>query len=730
MAPGFKFSPSQRRTLAALCDTFVPALDDAATAEVVRHQLELLAARPGGPPGREELDRRAEELIAYCRRSGSEVGAAEAFEQTFHDHIPAEFCRAVSILLTALGSRPGMLALCGVFTPFADLDAPAREVALRSMSDSMLGPKRQAFQMLKGLCCQKAFCGDARPCPNWPALGYADPESDSSVEAALEAAGGRPEHKFRMLNPSIKGDTKLDFDVVIVGSGCGGAVVAAELAQAGQRVLVLEKAAYAPRAGMTGLEGEAFGRFYEMGGLVVSQDTGVTVLAGSAFGGGSTVNWACSLRTPEHVRQEWAKEYGLSRIATDEFGQSLDAVCSRIRVTADGVSHSRNNRLLMEGCSRCGYSVDVAPQNMADVSPNAPGANFICFGDRYGLKQSMTETFLRDAAGAEAPAQFLDHCSVRRVLHESGVARGVEADVIGADGKACHVEVRARAVVVSCGSINSPALLLRSKLPNRNGQIGKNLRLHPVAGIYGKMPLGAPDVKVWEGAPMTTVSNAVAAGPAGDNYGAKLECPSVHPGLAGVLVPWLGGRQFKEFMLDFRRTAMQIALVRDRDAGEVRLDAATGEARLFYPIGEHDRKSLTEGIAASIRVLAAAGAEEIGTTQGQAMSGGRTLPPPAMREARERAVNELIAETQKVGFPLFKSVVASAHQMGTCRMGASAKDSVIDPDGESWEVKGLFVADASTFPTSSGVNPMLTTLAMAHFIAQQMKRKLQPTSRL
>merc|ERR1712151_912140 len=95
-----------------------------------------------------------------------------------------------------------------------------------------------------------------------------------------------------------------------------------------------------------------------------------------------------------------------------------------------------------------------------------------------------------------------------------------------------------------------------------------------------------------------------------------------------------------------------------------------------------------------------------------------------MPEARAAALERIIGDMKEAGFPLFKSSVFSAHQMGTCKMGSSSKDSVVNEDGQSWEVSGLYVADASTFPTSSGVNPMVTTLAIAHSVAQQLKKKI------
>lgn len=716
MAP-IVFTEVQRQVLATVADTFFARLEPDEVEAVVKNR-----ARKSP----EEEGPSEEAVRCFCVTSGSDLGVPAAVEEVVRKHCHPNDAQQVSILLSVLGSRAGSFLLFGSTTPFCEMSLTDRVKALVSMKESYIRPKRKAFLTLQKLVSLMALARDKPHLaprngyanPMWEAIGYKGPAPFSEVE---HDSSGRDEFIFKTINGSITADTEMYTDVIVVGSGCGGAVVAAELARAGHKVLVLEKAAYLSRAEFSGSEGDGLDKLYEGGALVATEDTMISVLAGSAFGGGSTVNWACSLRTPDYVRQEWAAEHGLPRFATNEFEASLDAVCSRLGVTGDGVSHNRNNELFIEGCNAMGYNVHAAPQNMADVSPDAPGAGWIPFGDRYGIKQSMMETYLRDAASAITPAQFADRCNVRRVLHRNGMATGVEADIIGADGVTKHaLVVHAATVVVACGSINSPALLLRSGLPNRNGQIGKNLRLHPVMGVYGKMP--EPNVSVWRGAPMTTVSNECERGHAGDNYGCKLECPSAHVGIAGSAMSFEGHVSFKELLLDLPKYMITIALTRDKGSGEVKIDK-DGQPRLYYPIAEHDRKTLVHGVEKLIRLTAAAGATRIGACQ---FGGLRDLPPVSEPEARAREVEKLVAEMRSKSWERYTITgsVFSAHQMGTCRMGADPTKSVVNSRGECWECRSLFVADTSVFPTSSGVNPQLTTLATAHMMAQGLKAAL------
>lgn len=570
------------------------------------------------------------------------------------------------------------------------------------------------------------------PNPGWAAIGYPDPAPAEQVAEEARAAGW-DEYIFHMINSDVTGDVELEVDAVVVGSGCGGAVAAARLAD-GNSVLVLDKGAYFRRADMDGTELLGMSQMYEQGALLETEDTNVVVLAGATFGGASSINWACCLRTPDFVREEWASAHGLGRFGPGSaaFDAACEAVCERIGVKeGDGVAHNGGNSLLIDGCRACGYSVRATGQSMKSTAPDAPGAGNISIGDRHGIKNSMPETFLRDAA--KLGCRFADRCHVERVLHSAGRATGVTGTIVGKDGASHRITVRARkAVIVSCGSINTPALLLRSGLPNRNRLIGKNLRLHPVVGVVGLMP---EPVETWRGAPMTTVSDEAAAGTDGSNYGIKLEVPSMHPGLVAALMPWFGAAQFRAIMLKIAHAFPTIALCRDRGSGEVRIDGS-GRPQLHYPVARHDREQLARGAEMLARVAAGAGADSIAA--GPLITDGfydlpRLAPPGAAEEERRRselaraeALEHYCGLIRQRGVQTDgRGAILSAHQMGTAKMSASPDKGVCKETGEVWEVNGLYVIDASLFPTSSGSNPMVTTLTLAYDIAGRLRDSLR-----
>lgn len=184
-------------------------------------------------------------------------------------------------------------------------------------------------------------------------------------------------------------------------------------------------------------------------------------------------------------------------------------------------------------------------------------------------------------------------------------------------------------------------------------------------------------------------------------------------------------RSFKQGLLQLHKAFVQITLTRDRGSGEVRLDAQ-GQPQMHYPFDDHDRQSLMDGMEKCMRIASAAGAHQLSTGQvqfGSETEGRFNLPPMGTPE-REAAMEVAIKQMREIGFPKFMAPLFSAHQMGTCRMGTDMRSSVVKETGENWEVRGLYVADASTFPTASGANPMITTMAIAHRIAQGLKEEL------
>ncbi len=579
----------------------------------------------------------------------------------------------LDLLLRLFESRVVNFLLTGTPRPFTSMSAPERERYLRSWATSRIPQRRKAFQALKRLTTVTHYTtpGAGR------AIGYPGPL-------------GHPPNTPKPIRPlTIRGDTTLTCDVVVVGSGAGGGVVAAELAASGKNVVVLEKGGYRNEADFTHHEGEALQTMYDAGGLLATRDLGLVVLQGSTLGGGTVINYTTSFPTPDSVREEWARDYGLPHFTSAEFTRSLDAVAERLGVNTAHANPSGRDRVLIRGLEQLRWHHGLLPRDVRGCTQD-DACGYCGFGCRRSAKQSTLITYLQDAVARGA--RIVVDCDVRRVVSERGVATGVEARV-----KQHRVTVCAKGVVVAGGAIHSPALLLRSGI--RLPALGQHLALHPATAVLADMD---EDVRPWTGTVQAHYSDQFAD--LDDGYGFKFETVPMHPSFQALAAPWESAAQYRERMTKLPRTALVGILLRDRFGGRVTVDR-DGVAVVDYRVSRYDAAQLRRGIANAAELLEAAGAREIWVPLARDI---RYRPGAA--NARENWLRRVDA----AGWGANQLLLVTFHQMASCRMGASARTSVVDAEHRVWGIRGLYVADASVFPTSSGVNPMLTVMGIAH----------------
>ena len=581
--------------------------------------------------------------------------------------------RELDLLLRLLDSSIVNLLVSGIPKAFTRMSPAQRERCLRGWATSRLPQRRKAFQALKRLTTVTHYTtpGAAR------VIGYPGP-------LGLPPAAPKP---IRPL--AITADSTLSCDVVVIGSGAGGGVVAAELAAAGKDVIVLEKGGYRNEADFTHQEGDALDTMYDVGGLLATSDLGLVVLQGATLGGGTVINYTTSFPTPEPLRRQWAKQHNLPHFESTEFTRSLDAVARRIDVNTDHAKPSGRDQVLIRGLETLGWHHGLLPRDVRGC-PQDDGCGYCGMGCRRGAKQSTLITYLQDAA--DRGARIVVNCDVRRVVIERGAATGVEARVGN-----FAVSVRAKAVIVAAGSVHSPALLLRSgvALP----ALGRHLALHPATAVLADMD---QDVRPWTGTVQAHYSDQFADLDSG--YGFKLETAPIHPSLLALAAPWESAAGHRDRMAMLPHTALVGILLRDRFGGRVRVDSG-GVAVVDYRLSRYDRAHLRRAIAAAAEVLEAAGGRHIWLPLARAVS---------YRPGANGARQDWLKRVDAAGWGPNEILLVTFHQMASCRMGASARASVVDAEHRVWGIRSLYVADASTFPSASGVNPMLTVMAMAH----------------
>ena len=652
-------TPKESAALDALADTFVPSL------AFERDEVPVLFSMA------------ASDLGVSAR-------VAEALER-----IDPEKRNAFRFFLRLLENPLFMAGVSSTASRFSRLGQEKREKVLQRLARSAVPQLRTAYQGARSLVMLHAYAANGSP------------ESDS----LLSAIGYEPQINRKSTAPNIPvtklgQESALECDVCVVGSGAAGCVVAAELAASGQDVLVVEAGSESSGPDFDQHELTGLQRLFREGGLSGTRDLSVSLLAGACIGGGTTVNWQSCFRTPDDVRDEWARLSGCSFFTSNAFTESLDDVWRRIGVSTDESEINETNDAICRGAKSLDYRWSVIPRN--SLGCDCAQCGNCMFGCRVGGKQSTANTYLLDAirSGARIIAPF----RARRLMQSAGKVSGVEGSARDWNGTLREVQINANRVVLAAGALESPALLMRSGVGSAH--VGRHLYLHPTVAVTG---MYASPMEPWVGPPQTVVCDEFSNLAKG--YGYRIEAAPAHPGLLAVGVPWSTARQHRREMQRAKFAAPFIVLTRDSNTGRVRVNR-DGEPYFDYRLGGTEKRLLKHGMVTAARMHFAGKADRIftlhsaGLVWDRARDGGSIVKFCRRIEGASTAPNRL---------PLF-----SAHQMGTCRMGSERSRSVCDPDGAVHGLKGAYVADASLFPASSGVNPMITIMALARHVARGM----------
>ena len=503
------------------------------------------------------------------------------------------------------------------------------------------------------------------------------------------------------------GDTRVTADVVVIGSGAGGAVAAARLAEAGREVAIVEAGEYLHAADFNEDEGELAPRLYADQALRATIDGAFALLQGGAVGGGTTVNWMLTLRPPEAVLEDWARR-GIAGFASSDLEPHLRRVEEEVHArVAPADAHSPSNLALLAGAQRLGWRALAA-------SINARGcvrAGTCSVGCHYDAKQSSVLTFLPRAfaAGARLFANAgVDRIEIVERDHRpgSGSPPRKRVTAIVRDPRSGvprgTLTLNAPVVLLAAGGIGTPTLLEKSGLGG--GGVGRYLRLHPTTAVMGHY---ASQTYPLTGIPQTALCDEFLQRDA-NRFGFWIECPALLPALAAAALPGFGA-EHRAFMRELSNTVAFIVLVRDGSGsddsmGSVRVDRS-GQARVRYRMTPADRVNAQFGIEAAARLHLAAGAE-------RALS-LHAPPRMATSETGLRAMRTASVAPNRVTW-------FSAHVNGTCRLGVNPATSGVTPEAERHGARGVYVCDGSLFPTSLGVNPQLTIMAMSSLIAARI----------
>ncbi|HVF63475.1 MAG TPA: GMC family oxidoreductase [Casimicrobiaceae bacterium] len=508
----------------------------------------------------------------------------------------------------------------------------------------------------------------------------------------------------------LPADRVLDCDVCIVGSGAGGGVAAEILANAGLRVVIVEEGPLRTASDFRMLESEAYPDLYQESAARKTLDRAINILQGRCVGGGTTVNWTSSFRTPTTTLAHWSRFHDVTGFGERDLEPWFARIESRLSIARWDVAPNENNAALARGAAKIGIASAVLKRNVRGCA----NLGYCGVGCPIDAKQSMHVTTI--PAALQQGATLVTRCRAQRLLLDRDRVVSLEASSMTDDGASLgsnRVIVRARTFVCAGGAINSPGLLLRSAIADPHALIGRRTFLHPTVVSAAVMP---ERINGFAGAPQTVFSDHyLDTLPPTGPIGFKLEAPPVHPILAAITLPG-HGRDHAALMRRFANLHVQIALLRDgfhpeSPGGQVRLrDDATPV--LDYAITPFVWDGVRRSMLAMAELQFAAGATQVMPIHG---AGQAFTNFTQARAAIERFSLAPLAT------PLF-----SAHVMGGCAIGSDERRSVVDLTGRVHRVANLHVIDGSLFPTSIGVNPQLSIYAIAAKLATGIASALRP----
>ncbi|KAI5463056.1 hypothetical protein BGZ63DRAFT_483460 [Mariannaea sp. PMI_226] len=608
--------------------------------------------------------------------------------------LPSDKLSTLRRVFSLLDNWAATLPLTGRLTPFSEPPIEDRTRVLHSWRNSSLASFRVLFKQLSII--SKHVYLRASPL-------FKEITGFPSTPSGWHPVESYP-FEFMTFDTS-RAPIELETDVIVVGSGCGAGVVGRTIATAGYRVIVVDKSYHFQTSSLPLDQSEAFFHLFEQGGLLASEDGSISITAGSCFGGGGTVNWSACLQTQNAVRDEWADGRGLTFFKSSEFQTHLDSVCEHMGVSDEFIRHNHGNSCLLEGGRKLGFSAKPVPQNTGSCEHHDGHCALGCW---RGEKQGPVNGWFPDAA--KCGAKFIEGFKVDRVLFKKKDGKQVAHGVVGSwmprdvkDGTARSVIIKAKRVVVSAGSLWSPIILRKSGLKAR--------------GILTSV--------------VTSFNNLD-----GKGHGVKLERAAMIPSMSLPWLNWTSGLDYKMLLSKYRHTEVLIAITRDRESGQVLIDPARGTPRVAYTPSKFDIRHNMVGMVALARILYVQGAEEIHAALPgfrpfiRAQAGSQSVGPDSSAATiTDESFQDWLKEMEAHGNKPPDTPFGSAHQMSSCRMSARESEGVVDEFGKVWGCEGLYVADASVLPSASGVNPMITIMAICERIGSKIAKDLAAEER-
>jgi len=496
-----------------------------------------------------------------------------------------------------------------------------------------------------------------------------------------------------LTNFDINRDITETADVCVIGSGAGGATVAAALSEYGLDVVILEEGGYYQSREFTQKPTEMIPKLYrDAGASVIMGEPVIAFAEGRCVGGSTVINGGMCWRIPEKVLKRWKWEFGLDDFTPENMDKYYSPVEKRINVSLQSPeSIGKGDLLFKKAAESLGYKVKPNTRNQK----NCPGFNVCIFGCPGDCKQSMLVTYVPDAV--RNGARLYADAKARVIKQKGNRVTEVHAEILDrvTMKKKHNLTVRAKVIILACGAIQTPVLMLRNRLANSSKQVGRNFFCHPNMKITAFFD---EDIYYWKGVHQGFQIHEFF------DEGIIMAIGGVHPAMVAMSVPFFG-KQHLDFMKNYNRMVTAGSLIDDTTSGVVK-PGPFDTALMFYQIDREETRRLIRSVALLCEIFFTAGAKEIYV--------------PFRHLSFIKSIDEIKKLYQ---YPIknkdFHELI-TVHAMGTCRMGSDPNRFVTNSWGRTYDLSNLYIADASLFPTSIGVNPQLTIMALARRCAQHI----------
>ena len=485
-------------------------------------------------------------------------------------------------------------------------------------------------------------------------------------------------------------DVPESIEVAVIGSGSGGGV-AAHLLNEKYEVGIFEKGNYAN--GETNNETFGYHNFYETYAMQQTRGYKVLLLAGSGVGGGTSINWTTSLRTPNNILNEWDSLTGQNNyFNSSNFKSSMDFICQQLNVSEANNRIPQKETKLAEGLSQNDISYKIIPRNTSNDQCFESGFSTFGHSDE-SINSSYKTWFPEDKFNSQ---NVYSNTSVKHLTISNGRATHINVEK---NGNVQQIAVDK--VVLAAGSLNTPKILLNSGYKNKH--LGQHLKLHPVSGVAGKF---SEEQRPWAGTMQGIYSDDNLF--MKDNYGYLLEGLPMHPSLFFPFFP-NNNDNFGDFIKSYNYWSGSIVLTSDKSSGAI---INKNPQHLWdYNLNDFDHSNLLHGLENLVRANYLAGAEEIMVA---------ASPTMHWKKSSNENIEGFINKIRAIKNEPFRILLGSAHQMGTARINPNPEQGVVDLNGKVHGLENVYIVDASTFPRCSGVNPMISIQSMSHFLISKI----------